>query len=409
VLKSIVVQIVDACTRWPKTVLLVALALTALSGWYTAQNFALNTDISKLISPDLDWRKREVAYEKAFPGSHESIVAVVDAPSPELTKLAANDLQNRLEERKNAFKSVRNIAGSPFFQQNGLMFLPTNEVKDTAQKLAQGEPLIGSLATDPSLRGMTEALTTVLAGLNRGEVKMDDLAKPLDKFSDTIETVLAKGHATFSWRVLVNGGPLPASDLRAFLQIRPELDFKALEPGRAAENQIRADVADLKLAEKYQARVRLTGPVAIANDEFGSTQEGIVVNSIATCVIVLFILWMALRSAKIIAAVSIALAMGLAITTAVGLMLAGALNPISVAFAVLFVGLGVDFGIQFSVRYRTERHEHEDLYLTLSNTAKNMAVPLSLAAVAAAIGFLSFLPTAYQASRSLERSPAPAC
>ena len=41
----------------------------------------------------------------------------------------------------------------------------------------------------------------------------------------------------------------------------------------------------------------------------------------------------------------------------VGLMLAGSLNPISVAFAVLFVGLGVDFGIQFSVRYRTERHE----------------------------------------------------
>ena len=324
-------------------------------------------------------------------------MAVVEAPTPELTKLAATDLQARLEQRKEAFKSVRNIAGSPFFQQNGLMFLSTkDEVKDTAEKLAQGEPLIGSLATDPSLRGMTEALTTVLAGLHRGEVKIDDLAKPLDKFSETIETVLAKGDATFSWRELTNGGPLPASDLRAFVQIRPVLDFKALEPGRAAENQIRADAADLKLAEKYQARVRLTGPVAIANDEFGSTQEGIVVNSIVTCVIVLFILWMALRSAKIIAAVSIALAIGLAITTAVGLMLVGALNPISVAFAVLFVGLGVDFGIQFSVRYRTERHEHEELDLTLDNTARNMAVPLSLAAVAAAIGFLSFLPTAYQ-------------
>ena len=33
----------------------------------------------------------------------------------------------------------------------------------------------------------------------------------------------------------------------------------------------------------------------------------------------------------------------------------GALNLISVAFAVLFVGLGVDFGIQFAVRYRSER------------------------------------------------------
>ena len=39
----------------------------------------------------------------------------------------------------------------------------------------------------------------------------------------------------------------------------------------------------------------------------------------------------------------------------------GALNPISIAFAVLFVGIGVDFGIQFSVRYRAERHEVDDL------------------------------------------------
>ena len=38
-------------------------------GLYTSQHFALNTDISKLISPDLDWRKREIAFEKAFPAA----------------------------------------------------------------------------------------------------------------------------------------------------------------------------------------------------------------------------------------------------------------------------------------------------------------------------------------------------
>src|SRR5262249_49443658 len=155
---------------------------------------------SGLLSPDLDWRKREIAYEKAFPGSHDSIVAVVEAPTAELTKLASTDLQARLEGRKDEIKSVQNIAGRPFFQQNGLNFLPPSEVQETAGKLAQGEPLIGSLATDPSLRGLTEALTTVLAGLSRNEIKIDDVAKPFDQFSTTIETVLAKGDATFSWR-----------------------------------------------------------------------------------------------------------------------------------------------------------------------------------------------------------------
>jgi hopanoid biosynthesis associated RND transporter like protein HpnN len=396
VLKNFVVQTVTTCTRFAKTVVLLSLALTALSIWYTSENFAINTDISKLISPDLDWRKREIAFEKAFPGTQDSIVAVVEAPTPELTKLAVTELEQRLTGREAEFKSVRNVAGSPFFQQNGLLFLPTEEVKQLTGQLAQSEPLIGSLATDPSLRGLTEALTTVLAGLRRGELKIDDLAKPLNAFSEAIEKVLKEGTATFSWRALMNGGPLPVSDTRAFLQIRPVLDFQALEPGRAAENTIRAEVADLKLAEKYQARVRLTGPVAIANDEFGSTQEGIVMNSIITCIIVLFILWLALHSPKIIAAVAIALTIGLAITTAVGLWLVGSFNPISVAFAVLFVGLGVDFGIQFSIRYRTERYEIDDLYKALAKAAENSAVPLSLAAVATSLGFLSFLPTAYQ-------------
>ena len=50
----------------------------------------------------------------------------------------------------------------------------------------------------------------------------------------------------------------------------------------------------------------------------------------------------------------------------------GALNLISVAFAVLFVGLGVDFGIQFSVRYRAERHEVDDLHQALLKHGADM-------------------------------------
>jgi uncharacterized protein len=87
---------------------------------------------------------------------------------------------------------------------------------------------------------------------------------------------------------------------------------------------------------------------------------------------------------------------GLAITTAIGLMMVGSLNLLSIAFAVLFVGLGVDFGIQFSVRYRSERFKNDNLQLALENAARRSAVPLSLAAMATAAGFLCFLPTDYK-------------
>ncbi len=86
----------------------------------------------------------------------------------------------------------------------------------------------------------------------------------------------------------------------------------------------------------------------------------------------------------------------MSLTTAVGLMMVGSLNLLSIAFAVLFVGLGVDFGIQFSVRYRSERFKNDDLALALENAARRSAVPLSLAAMATAAGFLCFLPTDYK-------------
>ena len=121
-----------------------------------------------------------------------------------------------------------------------------------------------------------------------------------------------------------------------------------------------------------------------------------VVNGIATVVIVLVILWLALKSGKIILAVFLNLLVGLAMTAALGFLVVGPLNLISIAFAVLFVGLGVDFGIQFSVRYRADRYDVDDLRLSLAHAARHAGAPLTLAAAAVAAGFLSFLPTDYR-------------
>ena len=116
-----------------------------------------------------------------------------------------------------------------------------------------------------------------------------------------------------------------------------------------------------EVAATYQARVRLTGPVAMADEEFGTIKENAMRNGIITVAIVLLILWLALRSRKLIVAVLVNLIVGLAITAALGLAMVGAFNVISIYFAVLFVGIGVDFAIQFSVRYREERHRIGDL------------------------------------------------
>jgi hopanoid biosynthesis associated RND transporter like protein HpnN len=243
---------------------------------------------------------------------------------------------------------------------------------------------------------LTGALETGLAGIKRGQAKLDNADRPFNLIAQTVEDVLNKGNATFSWRELTSDKPLTDADRRAFIEFKPILDYQALEPGKTATDAIRQAAKDLNFATNYGARVRLTGPVPMANEEYATVQDGAITNGIGTVVIVLFILWLALHSAKIIFAVFVNLFVGLSITTAVGLMMVGSLNLLSIAFAVLFVGLGVDFGIQYSVRYRSERFKNDNLPLALENAARRAAVPLSLAAMATAAGFLCFLPTDYK-------------
>jgi uncharacterized protein len=395
VLTSIVVSVVKACTRFAPLTVLVALILAITAGYYTSQNFIINTDINTLISPDLDWRKRDNQFEKAF-DRDRTILAVVDAPTPELTGAAAAALAQKLSGDVRHFESVQPLGSGAFFEKNGLLFLPAAEVGQLTGQFESAAPLIEIMAGDPSIRGLTGALETGLAGVKRGQLKLDSTERPFTLIAQTVENVMKNGSGTFSWRELTSDKPLTDADRRAFIEFKPILDFKALEPGKDATDAIRQAARDLNLPGEYGARVRLTGPVPIANEEFATVQDGAIVNGIGTVLVVLLILWMALHSAKIISAVFLNLFIGLSITTAVGLWMVGSLNLLSIAFAVLFVGLGVDFGIQFSVRYRSERFKGDDLRLALEKAAERSAVPLSLAAMATAAGFLSFLPTDYK-------------
>ncbi|HYU12104.1 MAG TPA: MMPL family transporter, partial [Stellaceae bacterium] len=196
-------------------------------------------------------------------------------------------------------------------------------------------------------------------------------------------------------------------ELRRFIEIEPALDFNALEPGRAATVAIEATVQRLDLAGDDQARVRLTGVVPMNDAEFAILKDHAVLNGVVSIVAVLVILWLALRSPRIILAAVISVACGLAYSAALGLFLVGALNLISVAFFVLFVGLGVDFGIQFSVRYRAERHDAGELRPALGSAARKAGGPLALAAAATALGFSAFLPTAYRGLSELGQIAGP--
>ncbi len=384
-----------ATTRAWLTIALAAVVCAA-SGWYAARHFAINTDIGRLLDVDAPWARYDAALNEAFPDRDRLILAVVQAPVPELAEAAADALAQSLRAQPARFEAVRQPGGGAFFARHGLLFLDTPTLARLTRDLTDARPLLNALARDPSLRGLADTLSVTLGlPLQMGQVTLAQMGPLLARSAMTLEQVLAGRPAALSWRTLADPSPAAGPAL-AFVAVSPVLDYGDLQAGADAAAAIRASAAQLQLAQRYAAEVRLTGPQALADDEFASVADGAALNGAVTVLVVILILWLALRSARLIVAVLLSLFAGLVVTAALGLAMVGALNMISVAFAVLFVGLGVDFGIQFGVRYRAERHDRDHIVTALCHTAQALAIPLSLAAAATAAAFFAFLPTDYR-------------
>lgn len=389
---GVIARIVAFCAAKKRVVLAAGLALALAAGVYTAKHFAISTDLSQLISPNLPWRQREIALNKAFPQRTDLILAVLDAPSPDLANQAARRLVKALTAQKKFFHSARSLEASEFFRREGLLFLPTKEVRSKMNDLIDAQPFLGSLARDPSLRGLAGALALMAKG---GEEAAKN-GKPLEKLAKAIEKTSAGEKSDFSWSALFSGAPAKPDDKRRFVEIKPVLDYADLEPGAKATKVLRATARRIGLTPANGYRLRLTGDVALQDEEFSTLTQGAALNNTLMVLAVLFILWRALRWRRLIFAVALNTLVGLSLTAAAGLAMTGALNPISVAFAILFVGIGVDFGIQFTVRYREERFRGDNLDLAIEEAGARASLPLALAAASTAAGFFAFMPTDFR-------------
>ncbi|HEY4078351.1 MAG TPA: MMPL family transporter [Rhizomicrobium sp.] len=392
---SIIESIVSYCCRFPKAVIVLSLLLAVGAGLYTHDNFAMNTDSESLIDARVGWRMRQAAFDAAFPQQSNLTLVVIDGTTPELAEAAAARLTAKLQTSPHLFSYVRRPDGGTFFNQNGLLFLPLKDVQETTAQLIKAQPFLGGLASDPSLRGIMTNLSTVLLGVGTGDAKLADIDTAMSRFANVFDAAAHGRIEYMSWRTLISGKPPRPEEIRRFIEVKPKLDFNALEPGAAADSAIRTAATSLNLTPEHGVRVRLTGPVPLADEEFATLTDRVWLMIGAMMGGVLLTLWLALRSFKIIFSILVTLFVGLAITMGIGLMAVGVFNIISIAFIALFVGLGVDFGIQFSVRYRHERHHDARLNCALEKAGRGVGIPLALAAAATAAGFFSFLPTTY--------------
>ncbi len=396
-LPTLITTIVNFSRRFAWGIILLALLLTGVFGWYAATHFEMNADVNQLLADNLPWRQQEKALEKAFPQNVDTLVVVVDGKSADQTETAAAALAERLRAMPQLFTSVVRPDAIPYFRKNGFLFLSKEELGTTLEQLVQAQPLLGMLASDPTLRGLAGMLDLMTQGFQAGQLDYTRLDLPFTKIADVVDASIKGQDKPLELQALAGDGAAPSPrDLRKFIITRPVLNYGELESGKTAEDAIRQTAADMNLTQDKGFTIRLTGSVALNDEEFASVAHGTGLATIVSGVLVFALLLFAMRSLRIVLPILLTLIVGLVATSAFAIAAIGSLNMISVAFAVMFIGIAVDFGIQFGIRYRDQHHQEPDHATAMARTAAIIAVPLTMAAASTALGFLAFIPTAYK-------------
>ena len=240
---AIVARIVEFARRNAVLVMIACLVLAAAAAVYAAGHLAVDTDIERMLPSNVAWRQNERALDEAFPQNNNLLVAVIDARTPDLAEQAAAELADKMRAEPQLFTHVRQPDGGPFFDRNGLLYLSPEELDKVAQQLIAAQPLIGSLAHDPSLRGLFDALATFVSGAGTDTEKVAQLDPTLTMIGNVVQRIIDGKRASLSWTEMMTGRKPNARDLRRFVMTRPVLDFSGLESGANVRRQHRAGEA----------------------------------------------------------------------------------------------------------------------------------------------------------------------
>ena len=406
-----------ASARRAGLVVAVGLLLAAVAGWLAATRLRVTTDVDTLFAATLPWKQREAELKHLFPQFQNLLVAVVDADAPEMADATAAGLAAALRADPGHFRTVRRPDAAPFFAQEGLLFLDRPVLQALLDQTIDSQPFLGQLVADPSARGLFAALSLLARGVEAG-VSLRAFEAPLRGFHAALAAAAAGQAEPLSWQRLLSGKVAELGGPYRFVLAQPVLDFGALQPGADAADALRAAADRQEFVAAHQARVRITGSVALADEEFATVAQGAAAGLGGSLALVVVWLAFAVRSWRVIVPIVLTLLLGLLLTTGFATLASNPLNLISVAFAILFVGIAVDFAIQFSVRFRAAQWELAGqgdappgmdlsevrrpvpgrpgaaaLEGPLSETARRSGVQILVAAAATAAGFLAFVPT----------------
>lgn len=133
----------------------------------------------------------------------------------------------------------------------------------------------------------------------------------------------------------------------------------------------------------------------LEHGELKSVQYSTAVASIFSIILVCLSLTLGFRSLKLTLVTLIVILMGTILTAGFATLDIGELNLISISFTVLYIGIADDYAVQLCLRYRELLQEGLAKRQALITALHTVGPATTLCAIAASIGFLAFVPTAF--------------
>ena len=373
-------------------VVVIALLLAVGFGRYTLTHLSVDTNPENMLSAQLPWRQAEQRMDRLFPDLDEGLVLVVDGATAEVASQAQQRLVDSLRQHQDLFPEVYAAETDPYFQHNGFLYLDQDALQTMADGLNQAQPFLGALAHDPSLHGLFTLLDRAATNPAAGDF---DLSPALSQVAQGVDAAASGQFYALSWQDLMGNSPKLGDATRRFIEVKPAQDFSTLFPSEKSIDAVRGIIRQLGLDPAHGVTVRLTGSKALEHEELKQAFSGGLKAFMLGLLMVAVLLYLGLRSLRLVASAVITLLFGLLLTGTFAAAAVGHLNLISIAFSVLYVGLGIDYALYLCMQYRELLGGGTTQQEALPRAAADVGGFMLVCALTTSIGFLAFIPTPF--------------
>jgi len=390
--------------RFPLVLVVLALVLSAVSIIYTRNNLQFLTNRDDLMPKSSQFHRDYREYRQEF-GDQEEIVVVIESKDPEQASRFGTELYGRLLKQRTVFREIFYPYGLPFFQKNGLLFMPYADLVALHDNLVKAKPVLEDLSASPSVQTLFTSLTSQMDSymanapvVPGSQEQLASLTFMLEKLGAGFEQFGKPGGGAFSLESFFLGsgsdGKESAFAKAARMQIitiLPVKDSGSFVPAEKAIAAVRAEIKILAADSSFAGvTVGLTGVPVLEYEEMATSKRDITVATILSIVLTIFLLIFAFRGLANAFAAMISLLVAIALSFGMATLVVGHLNILSMVFAVMLIGIGIEYGIQIVLRYQEELGKGCQRLESLRTALDRNIWAISMAAATIAAAFLTF-------------------